>query len=483
MTISEQSPDMSTAHKAVSDVVIVALQALVKTNVSLEHKLHRLSSRQGKLHLLFDRAQSDRADTSLTADFVQALLFDDDVVDFLTQLRAAGKQIVVVSDLPQQVVEGAAKRLGQGDEATSTADFNGPEQKVQHLIHRFGPGFTYIGATLADVAFWRASAGAVTVRATAKVQAAAQNLSNQVHHVSPKTGGHVPWRACLLALRPHQWLKNLLVYLPLLGAAETDLRLWATAIYAFIAFCLAASSVYVVNDLLDLAADRSHKRKRRRPFASGAVPLEAGLVMASGLLVAAFILASIATNWVFVLVLVGYFLASLVYSLALKRELVVDIITLAGLYSVRIIGGGVATQSDLSPWMLAFSGFFFLSLAAVKRQAELYDLASRGRLKAAGRAYRATDLPIVSMMAIAAGYTAVLILALFLSSGDVQAHYVSPKFLMLICPILLFWISRVIMLTHRGQMSDDPVVFAGRDRVSWLCMAGSLAVMLFARTL
>ena len=284
---------------------------------------------------------------------------------------------------------------------------------------------------------------------------------------SPRGG----WKPYLKAIRPHQWLKNVLIFLPILAAHDFSAQtIWA-GVLAFIAFSLAASSVYVLNDLMDLAADRAHPRKRKRPFASGAVPLRHGFVMAPGFLVVAFGLAAVTLNAIFLLVLAGYYLATVAYSFLLKRRRVIDICMLAGLYTIRVIAGGAAALLVLSPWMLAFSVFLFLALAAVKRQAELVEGDPADKAKIAGRDYAPGDLPVVEMMGLAAGYNAVLVLALYISSAATDDLYTSPILLWGACPVLLYWISRMVMIAHNGEMDDDPVVFAVRDAVSLLCGA------------
>ncbi len=287
----------------------------------------------------------------------------------------------------------------------------------------------------------------------------------------------------LKAVRPHQWLKNVLVFLPPIAAHALSIDIWLAALVAFIAFSLAASSAYVLNDLLDLAADRAHPRKRNRPFASGAIPLMHGLIMVPGLLLAALLLVVIAAPLAFAGILIVYYAVTLTYSLVLKRMLLIDICTLAGLYTVRVIGGALATGLALSIWMLAFSMFLFFSLAAMKRQTELVDGLNTGRSKAVGRAYEVEDLPIIAMMAIASGYLAVLVLALYIDTPAVTQLYESPYILWGVCLILLFWVSRFVVIAHRGQMDDDPVIYAVRDKVSLSCGALIGAIVLAASLL
>jgi 4-hydroxybenzoate polyprenyltransferase len=250
------------------------------------------------------------------------------------------------------------------------------------------------------------------------------------------------------------------------------------SVLAFVAFCLCASSVYLINDLLDLAADRHHPRKRMRPFASGALSAQSGLAVAFALLLSGAALAAL-VNWQFAGVLGGYYVLTWTYSLRLKRAALVDVMTLAGLYTIRIIAGAAATAIPLSFWLLAFSIFIFLSLGFVKRYTELDEARQAGGTDKRGRGYRPTDLPLLMNLGIAAGYCTVVVMALYLNSTDSQSLYRHNKPLWLVCPLLLYWISRIWLLTTRGQMHDDPVVFALRDRMSLfvLCLLGVIVLL------
>jgi 4-hydroxybenzoate polyprenyltransferase len=271
------------------------------------------------------------------------------------------------------------------------------------------------------------------------------------------------------AMRPHQWLKNVLVFLPMIAAHTLLVPTFLQALLAFAVFSLVASSVYVLNDLLDLSADRAHARKRNRPFASGAIPISTGTWLAPLLFIAGFLLA-VPLGWKFVGVMLAYYVTTMAYSLHLKRRIIIDICVLAGLYTLRILAGGVATNTPLSVWLLAFSIFFFFSLAAVKRQAELADALANNKIEAAGRGYRAPDLQLVTSMAISSGYVSVLVMALYANSPNVTQLYNHPSALWGVCLILFYWISRMVMVTHRRRMHDDPVVFAAKDRISQICL-------------
>jgi 4-hydroxybenzoate polyprenyltransferase len=282
------------------------------------------------------------------------------------------------------------------------------------------------------------------------------------------------------AIRPHQWAKNLLIFVPLaLAHRITDVNAWISALLAFAAFSLCASSVYVVNDLFDIDADRHHPKKRLRPFASGALSIRTGLALAPALLVGAAIVC-VFTPRAFVVVLAGYFAATLVYSLVLKRVAIVDVLLLAGLYTVRIVAGAAATGVVVSSWLETFSLFIFLNLALVKRYTELHALAERGETATKGRGYSVVDRAQVASLGSAAGYVAVLVLALYITSNDVVRLYQHPRVLWALLPLILYWTSRVWLLTGRGEMHDDPVVFAVKDRTSYVVALLSCVVVYFA---
>ena len=320
---------------------------------------------------------------------------------------------------------------------------------------------------------WMHANHAVTVNASGAVKTRAAQLVDTVEHLEtgkPDTGDY------LRAIRPHQWMKNLLVFLPMLAAHQIDVETFTYSLVAFVAFCVFASSVYTVNDLLDLAADRAHPRKKDRPFAAGRVSIAAGTWVAGALLMTGAASAAF-LGPLFFSVMFAYFLLSTVYSLHLKRRIIIDICLLAGLYTARIVAGGVAVELLPSAWLLAYSIFFFLSLAAVKRQAELVDAVNAGRLKSSGRGYHTEDLPIIAMISISAGYVAVLVMALYVNSPAVTELYSFPEALWGVCAVLLYWITRTVLLTHRGAMHDDPLIFAAGDRISQICF---MLVLVFA---
>lgn len=403
----------------------------------------------------------------------ELLPLNEAVVEVVKAARAAGRRTALVSAADHRQVTAVAEATGIFDEAYGSAEGRNLKgaAKAEFLNTHFGHGkFDYIGDSKADLPVWNAARKAITVQAQSSLRHAATAANSNAAHIDPPAGKA---RAMLKALRPHQWSKNALLFLPVLAAHDLS-KLWLVLL-GFFAFCLTASAVYVMNDLVDLPADRAHPRKRKRPFASGELSAVTGCIMAVGLLISALILGLATGNPRFLAVLVLYLAATFAYSLWLKRKLIVDVLMLAGLYTVRIIAGGAAAAVELSPWILGFSMFLFLGLAAVKRQAELTDQMLSGR-ESKGRAYQVDDLPVLRGMAIAAGHAAVLVLALYISSDDIQKLYTRPEFLWLICPMLLYWELRMVMATHRGQMDDDPIIYAATDRISQIVILACLAV-------
>jgi 4-hydroxybenzoate polyprenyltransferase len=278
-------------------------------------------------------------------------------------------------------------------------------------------------------------------------------------------------RACVAALRPHQWAKNVLVFLPVVaGHRLTEGAALGSAALAFAAFSLTASAVYVLNDLVDLEHDRAHVTKRQRPFASGTLGVRTGMALVPALLLVAAALTA-ALPPAFGLLLAGYFGANLAYSFFLKRRVIADVVLLAGLYTARIFAGGLATGIEVSEWLASFSGFLFLSLALVKRASELV----RAGADLPGRDYRLVDREAVLSMGTASGYLSVLVLAMYVTHADVRLLYAHPAWLWALCPLVLYWVSRLWVRARRGEVEGDPVVFALADPATYL--VGALAAV------
>jgi 4-hydroxybenzoate polyprenyltransferase len=277
-----------------------------------------------------------------------------------------------------------------------------------------------------------------------------------------------PVRLWLRTLRVHQWAKNILIFLPIVaGHKLMDAGVMGQGLLAMASFCLCASSVYIVNDLLDLEADRSHGTKCRRPFAAGDVPASHGLIAAPLLLAG-----GIACGWflppMFLLYLAAYYFVSMLYSWVLKKEALLDVFALASLYTIRVLAGHGATGIRYSSWLLGFSMFLFLSLALLKRYIELHRLRQAGGEASTGRGYIIGDLALVLCIGTLSGWISALVLSLYIGSEDVRVLYRDPLRLLFICPLLLYWISRIWFLATRGAIDDDPVTFALKDKTSYI---------------
>lgn len=416
---------------------------------------------QGKAVLKRNLASRSNFDASL-------LPYNESLLAWLKEQRAAGRRLVLCTASDRAIADAVAKHLGVFDEVlASDGNTNlAGHQKAEALEKQYGQGgFDYVGNSSADLKVWRRARKAIVVNGARGLASKAEALCGVEREFPPLGHGVRAWRK---VLRVHQWLKNMLLFMPLVAAhAVFDIDNWLTLLLAFVSFSLCASTVYIANDLLDLESDRAHPRKRLRPFASGAVPAWHGVLAAPLLLVASLVLGA-HVGGTFLPWLMVYFVLTCVYSLGLKKVILLDCITLAILYTLRITAGAAALSMPLSFWLLAFSVFLFLSLAFVKRYAELKLQAQTGKLKVHGRGYFTTDEPLVLNMGITAGYASAVVLSLYLNSDNVLMLYEQSEAVWGAVPVLLFWISWIWMQAHRGHMHDDPVVFAVKDRASQL---------------
>lgn len=409
------------------------------------------------------------------------LPYNAEVIEVIEQWRERGGRVALVTGATQQMADAVARHLGIFDAAHGSLDginLTGAN-KARFLDETFGPGgYSYIGDAPADFAVWQGAAGAITINSSKAFQAKVEALVADAIHLPARKASPADY---LKAMRPHQWLKNVLVFLPMLAAHQLNLATALQAILAFVAFSLVASATYILNDLLDLAADRAHPRKCQRPFASGRIRLIHGTWMVPVLGISGGLVA-LAGGVELLAALCLYSALTILYSVKLKRLAMIDLCALAALYTLRVLAGSAATGLPSSLWLLAFAMFFFFSLAAVKRYAELVDGAAAGRTVATGRGYRIDDRSIVANIMVSSGLVSVLVLALYANSEPVQKLYHHPEYLWGVCLVLLFWNNRVALLTHRGEMHDDPVVFAMRDRTS-LCCVMIVGLLAFAGAL
>lgn len=430
------------------------------------------------LWLLGGKARLKREIASRVTLDGSALPYTKPLLAWLREQKAAGRQLWLCTASDERLAHAVAEHLGFFDGVLASngqTNLSG-KNKAAALVAKFGEkGFDYCGNEKVDLRVWPHARGAIVVNASTSLAADAARVTQVLGTYPFKAGG---LKVVLKALRVHQWAKNALIFVPVAAAHLLgDTVVLGQALMAFVAFSLCASSVYLLNDMLDLAADRQHHSKCHRPFAAGTLSLLFGLLTAPLLLVAA-VLISLCLPAKFLLVLTAYYVVTLAYSFSLKRMVMIDVLTLAGLYTVRIVAGAAATAIPLSFWLLMFAIFIFLSLAIVKRYAELHQMKVQGKLKAQGRGYQVEDLSLLQSLGGASGYLSILVLALYLNTPDIVRMYHQPKLVWLLVPIMLYWVSRIWMQTHRGNMHDDPLVYALKDRVSLI--TGAMAAVVLA---
>ena len=432
------------------------------------------------LWLRHGKASMKRRIAERTEIDVETLPYEDDLLAFLRAERAKGRRLVLVTASDAKFADAVAEHLGCFDEViASDGETNlRSHAKAERLVARFGPGgFDYAGNSRDDLAVWEEAHTSFVVGREPVALDYAERASAR-RFGAERIGRARIW---LKALRLHQWLKNGLVYVSLVLAGQvTNVDAWIAATIAFFAFGLCASSVYVLNDLLDLPSDRRHSTKRHRPLAAGHVSVPDALLAGGTCLVASCLLA-LALPPLFQAALAIYYVATLAYSFALKRKMLIDVFTLAGLFTVRVVAGAAAIHADISTWLLAFSMFFFLSLALVKRFVELASQPTAVNGKVAGRGYVPGDIETLSQAGLSSGFAAAVVLALFIDSPAMAEGYNHPDLVWLLCPIVLYMVTRIWMLARRDEMHDDPVVFLMKDWRSILLMGVGASVLLVAK--
>lgn len=404
------------------------------------------------------------------------LPYDQGLLRELAQLRTQGRQIVLATGAERRFAEAVAAHTGLFDRVLATE--NGinltSSNKAVALCRLFGErNFDYVGNARADLAVWAVCRQAYAVTATPfELGDGRQTAAMGSRRKSIQL-------ALFKAIRPRQWLKNLLVFVPMVAAHALTGTHIVQSIIAFIAFSLCASSAYLLNDALDAHDDRLHPTKRRRPIADGSLPLSVAM-LTSPLLALVSLVWCASTNLLLAAMVLSYFLCTLAYSLLLKRLLMIDIVALAILYTLRILGGSAATGIEPSFWLLAFSFFIFLSLALLKRYSELFNLHRQGKDKTSGRGYTTADKTPISMMGVNSAFLSVLIFMLYFNSQTVRIMYRHPHLLLAIVPLLVFWLGRIWTLAFRGEVNEDPVLYVSKDKVSLIVLGLCLLLALAA---
>ncbi|WP_294541047.1 UbiA family prenyltransferase [uncultured Rhodoblastus sp.] len=441
---------------------------LIKSDLLVESGFAHLGADLSQAFLLFSALRSG-GKARLKAEIANAieidaahLPYDARVIELIEQARAEDRPVFLASASNERYVRAVAEHLGLFDGwygSTAIANLTS-KSKTDLLVRAFGvKGFDYIGNDSADLPVWSAARNCIAITSSASVRRKLSVIDGDALVMDRRTGGMAAW---MKLLRPHQWAKNALVFVPLLTAHLFNFWSILFSVAAFIAFSAAASSVYIINDLVDIEADRKHPSKKWRPLAAGTVPIFPAIMVAL-LLAFCALAAGLVIGTSFFVVLAAYLIFTTAYSFFLKRKMMIDIIVLALLYTIRVIGGAEAISVEISEWLLAFSMFIFTSLALIKRYIELATRIDAGLPELSNRNYRKGDLDIVAMLAAAAGFNAVTVFALFVSSDTVRQTYRHPQGLWLVCPLLMYWIGRALMMAHRRLMHHDPIIFALKD--------------------
>ena len=398
-----------------------------------------------------------------------SLPFNTNLLKYLTQQRLHNRHIVLVTAANKNIAEAIASHLNIFDEILASDETHNlaGKNKAKVLIDRFGEkGFVYAGNADVDLNVWQHAAAAIVVNASAKLIQKAKQISTieEIFPIKKK----ISFKIILRAIRLHQWAKNILIFTALILSHNWfNIDALQLSLFAFLSFGFAASSVYLINDLIDLEADRKHQIKKHRPLAAGTLSIQSAIMIIPVLLIFSFLFASqINTNFISILVI--YLVLTTAYSLFLKPLVLLDVIALTSLYTIRIVAGALAINVPFTYWLLAFSMFIFLSLALIKRFSELKNLIQQGETMSMSRGYHIDDLPAISLFGISSGYISVLVLVLYTQDLQAGTLYAQPDWLWFVAVAVLYWISWMWLLTFRGQMNEDPVLFAIRDRNSYI---------------
>jgi 4-hydroxybenzoate polyprenyltransferase/phosphoserine phosphatase len=392
-----------------------------------------------------------------------------DVETLIKEAKNKGRPVVLATAAHRLVADSVAARLGYFDAVlASDGDINLKGRRKREAIREWMASaghdtFSYAGDSSADLPIWADADEVIVVQPTAALRKRVERLGKPVFVIGKTTS---LMDGLLAACRPYQWSKNALLFVPMLLAQKFDLTTIGHVVVAFIAFSACASAIYIWNDIGDLQFDRTHPKKSSRPFASGAVPISWGAACCVFLLIGAGLLGAFVLPPAFLLVAIMYLIANIGYTIWLKQLPIVDVMMLACMYALRLEAGAAAADVPLSSWTLTFALFFFMSLALAKRHAELRRISGEAGSKALGRGYVVDDIGLIEQAGISSGCVSVLVMALYMNSDQMRLLWGDGRLLWPICPLTLYWVTRLWLLARRGQLDEDPILFALRDRVS-----------------
>lgn len=486
-----RAPDSDThrasAGAAEPPLVVDLDGTLIRTDLLLETGLAALKLSPRALYEIALAARDGlaslkRAIATRVAIQPELLPYNAAFLAYLRAEHARGRRLVLATASDKRYADAIAAHLGLFSHVIGSDGETNVKADAKHtaIVAALGDSiYDYAGNSTDDLTLFARARRAILVDPDSGVETKARSLATIDAVFTSRTS---PQRDVLNAIRPHQWLKNLLVFVPLVLAHKIfHGGALLQGLVAFVAFSLCASGVYLLNDLLDLNEDRRHQRKRSRPLASGDLPINLGILLVPAFFAAAFMLA-LALPWAFMGVLAAYLAATMAYTFFIKRTMLFDVVTLAGLYTIRIIAGSAALAIPLSFWLLAFSMFLFFSLALVKRYVEVAAQAPGVTRAESGRAYVTEDKETLSQLGIGSGLMAVMVMALYVDSNVSKTLYRHPEVIWLACPLALYLVSRVWMLARRDHMHDDPVVWIIRDWRSQIVLA-AIGMLLLVATL
>jgi 4-hydroxybenzoate polyprenyltransferase/phosphoserine phosphatase len=459
---------------------------LLRTDSLHELTLSFLRMRWMNVFVLIGLLFRDRA--TLKAELVRRTAFDvsllplnNTVTQLMSEARDQGRPLVLATASDQNWAEKIADEFGPFElvlGSTPGHNLKG-HRKAEALVGEFGEqGFDYVGNDSSDIVCFAKAHTGFLVEPSASLLRRSLLANKQVHSLGMRK---MPWGAVIRSLRPYQWVKNLLIFVPALAAQVLWFDNALPLITAFVVFSAMASAVYITNDLLDVQSDRVHPSKKRRPFAAGELSIPVGIVTSTVLVVASLLGSWLFLGTIFSVVLATYAVSTFAYSMWLKRVVLVDVFVLAGLYGLRLIAGAVAFSLAISPWLAAFSTFAFLSLALLKRFAEMSEKHQTPKFMLPGRGYRSSDSQPIALFGVASGFVGGVVLALYLEDPNTSDMYSAPLFLWTIVALWLFWIARAWLFAFRGQMKDDPVLFAVKDKGSYLAGLAIVLAFILAR--
>lgn len=411
---------------------------------------------------------------------IEALPYRQGVLEFIGKAKTAGKQIILATASDHRIASGVAEYLGLFSDILATeggTNLSG-QKKLKAILAKTGKRrFAYVGDAAVDLPVWQAADTAVLVNPPPNLlKRLAGHRKIDIIRSAQSNGKLITW---IKTLRLHQWAKNFLVFLPAIMAHRiAEPAVFMPLVLAFLSLSLSASAVYLLNDLLDLEADRQHARKKHRPIASGTFSLNKAVSLIPVFLVLSAAIALLTLPLPFFFSLFVFLILTTLYSFYLKKQIIIDVILLATLYTLRVIIGAIAVNILVSSWLLAFSMFFFLSLALMKRYSELLMM-HEGLEQIPGRGYMRLDCETTMISGIVSGQLSLLVFALFMNSSGMKGLYGKPNLLWFILPVLFYWLTRMWMIAHRGEMHEDPIVFTIKDKVSYVALV-IIALILIA---